>query len=211
MVLILLGAPGAGKGTQAEYLTEALKIPVIGTGNLLRQAVASGSALGLQVKSCMEQGRLVPDEVVVDLVLERLKTPECAHGAILDGFPRTLPQAQALDAAQPSVTAMSIEVPDELIVDRMGGRRACTRCGATYHVTNQPPKTEGICDKCGGPLSVRKDDAPETVRERLELYHRETETLKDHYAQQGRLILVDGTGDVQTVRERVLSAAGVLA
>ena len=189
MKLILLGAPGAGKGTQAEFIQAALKVPVISTGNLLREAVAQGNALGLQAKEYMTSGRLVPDELIIALVREKLASHDCEHGVILDGFPRTVAQAEALDTFAAPDAVVSLEVPDEVIVKRMTGRRTCIKCGATYHVVAAPPKQEGICDKCGSVLEQRKDDKPETVKARLVTYHQETEPLKDFYAKRGVLKL----------------------
>ena len=178
MNLILLGAPGAGKGTQAELLSKRLGIPSISTGNMLREAMQSGSNLGNEVKSCMEAGKLVSDEIVLQIVAERTSRSDCANGFILDGVPRTLVQAQALEQMGVRIDyAVSLEIDDAVIVDRMSGRRVCTKCGATYHLRNNPPKTAGICDSCGGEVATRKDDAPETVRNRLGVYHETTEVL----------------------------------
>ena len=209
MVLILLGAPGAGKGTQAEFLTEALKVPVISTGNLLREAIAQGTELGTAAKSYMDHGRLVPDELIVDLVLRTLASDRCAAGAILDGFPRTVKQAEALDAHLDVGVALSIEVPDEHIVERMAGRRTCPKCQSTYHVVSNPPRAEGVCDKCGTKLGIRKDDDPATVRHRLTVFHDQTEPVKHHYDALNKLIMVDGVGTVQEIRERIARALEV--
>ena len=210
MNLILLGAPGAGKGTQAELLNKQLGIPTISTGNMLREAMANGSELGKQVKSCMESGSLVSDELVLQLVAERTSCADCQNGFILDGVPRTLAQAQALDAKGLVVDhVVSIEIDDEVITGRMTGRRVCTKCGATYHVAVNPPKQEGICDLCGQPVSIRKDDAPETVRHRLEVYHKSTEVLKDYYARQGKLRLVCGDQSIEGANREILTAIGV--
>ena len=187
MKLILLGAPGAGKGTQAEYIKAALGVPVISTGNLLREAIAQGTPLGQQAKSYMDGGHLVPDELIIGLVKEKLHTPECEHGAIFDGFPRTVAQAETLDNMAGVDVALSIEVPDEAIVHRMAGRRTCPKCHATYHIEGNPPKVEGICDKCGTPLGIRHDDDPAVVLQRLEVYHAHTEPVKEHYAALGKL------------------------
>ena len=206
MVLILLGAPGAGKGTQAEYLTEALKVPVLSTGNLLREAIAQGTELGRQASAYMDKGQLVPDGLIVDLALSKLSSEECRRGAILDGFPRTVAQAQALDARLPVDVALSIEVPDEQIVERMAGRRTCPHCQSTYHVVSNPPRAEGVCDKCGAQLGVRRDDEPATVRQRLSVYHSQTEPVKAHYEQQHKLLCVEGVGTVAEIRQRIAGA-----
>ena len=212
MNLILLGAPGAGKGTQAELLTQALGIPSISTGNMLREAMANGSLLGKQVKTCMDSGSLVPDEVVLNLVAERTSQPDCQKGFILDGVPRTLAQAQALDGKGVTIDhVVSIEIDDKLIVGRMSGRRVCTHCGASYHVSVNPPKQEGICDLCGGTVTTRKDDEPETVRHRLEVYHQSTEVLKDYYARQGKLRLIRGDQSIEGAYSEILEAIGAKA
>ena len=210
MNLILLGAPGAGKGTQAELLTQALGIPSISTGNMPREAMANGSELGKQVKSYMDSGSLVPDEVVLSLVAERTSQPDCQKGFILDGVPRTLAQAQALDSKGVTIDhVVSIEIDDSVIVGRMSGRRVCTHCGASYHVLVNPPKQEGICDLCGGTVTTRKDDEPETVRHRLEVYHQSTEVLKDYYARQGKLRLIRGDQSIEGAYSEILEAIGV--
>ena len=209
MNLILLGAPGAGKGTQAELIMQKLNIPSISTGNMLREAIKSGSALGQQVKDCMEQGRLVSDEIVLQIVAERTQRSDCANGFILDGVPRTLAQAQALDRMGVRIDrVVSIEIDDAVIVDRMSGRRVCTQCGASYHIVNNPPKTEGICDLCGGEVATRKDDAPETVRNRLGIYHETTEVLKDYYAAQNKLKLIEGNQSIEDIFQDILKALG---
>ena len=209
MNLILLGAPGAGKGTQAELLTHRLGIPSISTGNMLREAMANGSDLGKQVKSCMDSGSLVPDELVLSLVAERTALPDCNNGFILDGVPRTLAQAQALDAKGVRIDhVVSIEIDDAVIAGRMTGRRVCTHCGATYHIEVNPPKQAGICDLCGSEVATRKDDAPETVRHRLEVYHQSTEVLKDYYAKQGKLRLVCGNQSIEDANAQILTAIG---
>ena len=209
MNLILLGAPGAGKGTQAELLTEALGIPAISTGNMLREAMANGSELGRQVKQYMDGGLLVPDELVLSLVAERVAMPDCANGYILDGVPRTLVQAQALDAKGVRIDhVVSLEIDDDVIAGRMGGRRTCTHCGATYHISANPPKQEDVCDLCGAALSIRKDDAPETVRKRLAVYHASTEVLKDYYAKQGKLRLINGNQSIEGANGEILAAIG---
>ena len=209
MNLILLGAPGAGKGTQAELLTAKLGIPAISTGNMLREAMANGTELGKQVRSYMDSGSLVPDELILGIVAERVSQPDCANGFILDGVPRTLAQAQALDAKGVRIDhVVSIEISDELIVGRMSGRRVCTKCGASYHIVANPPKQEGICDLCGEPVAIRKDDAPETVLHRLEVYHASTEVLKDYYAGQGKLRLVSGDQPIESAQREILAAIG---
>ena len=206
MKLILLGAPGAGKGTQAEYIKAALGVPVISTGNLLREAIAQGTPLGQQAKSYMDGGHLVPDELIIGLVKEKLHTPECEHGAIFDGFPRTVAQAETLDNMAGVDVALSIEVPDEAIVHRMAGRRTCPKCHATYHIEGNPPKVEGICDKCGTPLGIRHDDDPAVVLQRLEVYHAQTEPVKEHYAALGKLRSVQVVGTVDEIRQRIFAA-----
>ena len=209
MNLILLGAPGAGKGTQAELLLEKLSIPAISTGNMLREAMANGSELGQKVKKFMDEGSLVPDEVILDIVAERVAQPDCRNGFILDGVPRTLPQAEALEARGLQIDhVVSIEIDDSVIEGRMTGRRVCGKCGASYHIVANPPKAEDICDSCGGQLMIRKDDAPETVRHRLEVYHQQTEVLKDFYAKRGKLRLVDGSKSIEDANREILSAIG---
>lgn len=209
MKLILLGAPGAGKGTQAEILSEKLRIPAISTGNILREAVKNQTEVGLQAKAFLDKGQLVPDEVVVGIVRERVSMDDCADGFILDGMPRTIPQAQALEDAGIAIDrVVSIEVDDAAIEQRMTGRRVCSSCGASYHVTSHPPGRDGVCDRCGGELIVRADDKPETVRERLTVYHRETEPLKDFYEKLGRLSLVDGSRSIDEISKDILAAAG---
>ena len=210
MNLILLGAPGAGKGTQAEMLVEKLNIPSISTGNMLREAMANGSELGKQVKQTMEAGQLVPDELVLGIVKERTKKDDCKNGFILDGVPRTLAQAKALDAMGIRVDhVVSIEIADDVIEGRMTGRRVCSHCGASYHIVANPPKTEGICDLCGHEVTTRKDDAPETVRNRLKVYHETTEVLKDYYAAQNKLRLVEGNQPIEDAFHDILRALGV--
>ena len=209
MNLILLGAPGAGKGTQAELLTEALGIPAISTGNMLREAMANGCDLGKQVKQYMDAGQLVPDELVLSLVADRVKQADCENGYILDGVPRTLVQAQALDAKGVRIDhVISLEIDDDVIAGRMSGRRTCTGCGATYHISANPPKQEGVCDLCGHELTIRKDDAPETVRNRLKIYHASTEVLKDYYAAQNKLRLINGNQSIENANEEILRAIG---
>ena len=193
MNLILLGAPGAGKGTQAEKICEKLGIPAISTGNMLREAMANGTEMGLKAKSFIDAGKLVPDEVVIGIIRERLQADDCKNGFILDGFPRTIPQAEALDATGVRIDrVIDIEVPDEKIAARLSGRRVCLKCGATYHTEYKKPKTEGVCDVCGDKLVQRKDDMPETVLDRLKTYHEQTEPLKDYYAKKGNLRVVEG-------------------
>ena len=209
MNLILLGAPGAGKGTQAEMLIQQLGIPSISTGNMLREAMANGSELGKQVKSCMESGSLVSDDVILSIVAERVAQSDCKNGFILDGVPRTLAQAEALDAKGVRIDhVVSIEIDDAVIEGRMTGRRVCTKCGASYHIVANPTKQEGICDLCGSEVTIRKDDAPETVRHRLEVYHASTEVLKDYYNKQGKLRLVEGNQPIADANRDILRALG---
>ncbi|WP_417109390.1 adenylate kinase, partial [Hominenteromicrobium sp.] len=187
MKLILLGAPGAGKGTQAEVICKHLGIPAISTGNILREALKSGTEMGLKAKAFMDAGQLVPDEIVIGIIKDRLAEEDCKNGFILDGFPRTIPQAEALDASGVVIDrVIDIEVPDEKIVTRMSGRRVCEKCGSSYHVLYKQPSVEGKCDICGGTLVQRKDDHPDTVKERLEVYHTQTEPLKEFYSKQGK-------------------------
>ena len=210
MKLILLGAPGAGKGTQAEILSRKLGIPTISTGNILRAAIKNGTPVGLKAKSYVESGALVPDDVIIDIVAERLAEGDCDHGYILDGMPRTIPQAEALEKHGIDVDfALSIEISDETIIERMSGRRTCHVCGASYHIVNAPPKVEGKCDNCGGELDVRKDDAPETVKARLEIYHRETEPLKDYYAERGKLRSVDNQPTIEATTAEIERVLGI--
>ena len=209
MNLILLGAPGAGKGTQAELLTEKLAIPAISTGNMLREAMANGSELGKQVKELMESGALVPDDIILGIVAERVVEPDCANGFILDGVPRTLAQAEGLQEKGVRIDhVVSIEIEDSIIEGRMTGRRVCPKCGASYHVVANPPKTEGICDHCQAELAIRKDDAPETVRHRLEVYHAQTEVLKDFYKNLGKLVLIEGNQSIEGANRDILEAIG---
>ena len=212
MNLILLGAPGAGKGTQAELLMEKLSIPGISTGNMLREAIKNGTELGKKVKSYMDGGLLVPDELIMGIVAERVAQPDCANGFMLDGVPRTLAQAEALDAAGVRIDhVVSIEIDDSVIEGRMTGRRVCSACGASYHVVANPPKTEGVCDSCGGELIIRKDDAPETVRKRLEVYHAQTEVLMDYYGKQGKVRHIKGDQSIEGANEDILKAIGAKA
>ena len=209
MNLILLGAPGAGKGTQAELLTAKLSIPAISTGNMLREAIANGTPLGQKVKKIMDEGSLVPDDVILDIVAERVSRPDCAKGFILDGVPRTLAQAEALEARGIHIDhVISIEIDDAVIEARMTGRRVCGSCGASYHIVANPPKTEGVCDQCQGALGIRKDDAAETVRHRLSVYHELTEVLKDFYASRGVLYLVKGDQSIEDAHRDILAAIG---
>ena len=205
MRLILLGAPGAGKGTQAEILSKLLDIPTISTGNIIREALANGTEMGLKAKSFIEAGKLVPDDVVIGIIKERLANEDCNNGFILDGFPRTIPQAEALDNMGIIIDkVVDIDVPDENIVNRMSGRRVCKACGSSYHIENKKPKVEGVCDACGGELQIRKDDAPETVLDRLNVYHEQTEPLKDFYAKCGKLRSVEGTAPITEITEAIL-------
>ena len=209
MNLILLGAPGAGKGTQAELLVKKLSIPAISTGNMLREAMANGTELGKQAKQFMDEGSLVPDELILGIVADRVAQPDCQNGFILDGVPRTLAQAVALDMRGVKIDhVVSIEVDDSEIEGRMTGRRVCAKCGASYHVVANPPKAEGICDSCGGELIIRKDDKPETVRHRLEVYHESTEVLKGFYEMTGRLVKVNGSQSIEGANEDILKAIG---
>ena len=210
MNLILLGAPGAGKGTQAELLTEKLGIPAISTGNMLREAMRNETETGRKVKHYMDNGLLVPDDVILAIVRDRVSCPDCAGGFILDGVPRTIAQAEALEQAGISFDAVvAIEIPDEKIIARMGGRRVCESCGASYHIVNIPPKTEGVCDVCGGKLVQRKDDNPETVRDRLAVYHKETEPLKGFYEARGILKTVEDQPTVAGTTQAILRELGV--
>ncbi len=205
MRLILLGAPGAGKGTQAEILSKKWNVPTISTGNILRAAMKNGTPVGLRAKAFVEAGKLVPVDVIMGILKERLAEADCAEGYILDGVPRTIPQAEAMEESGIQVDcALSIEVEDEVIVERMAGRRTCKNCSATFHVVNHPPKQEGVCDFCGGELGIRKDDAPETVRERLALYHSETEPLKAFYEKRGKLRSVDNQPTIEATTAAIL-------
>lgn len=209
MKLILLGPPGAGKGTQAEILCRRLNIPTVSTGNILRAAVKEGTSVGLKAKSYMDAGKLVPDEVIIGIVGERVEKPDCAMGYILDGVPRTIAQAKSLeDIGVEFDHVISIEADDELVAQRLEGRRMCQSCGATFHVINNPPKEEGVCDICGHSLIQREDDTAATVRHRLEVYHSETEPLKDFYQQRNVLRLVDNEGDIESVNRRIMAVLG---
>jgi len=210
MKIVLLGAPGAGKGTQADLLTKKLGIPSISTGNILRAAVKNGTPVGLQAKSYMDKGALVPDEVIIGIVKERLAEDDCKNGCILDGMPRTIAQAEALENAGIIVDkAVSLDVDDSAIEARMTGRRTCPACGATYHIVANPPKAEGVCDSCGTELTIRKDDEPETVRNRLKIYHDETEPLLKFYGDLGRLSRVDGSQPLDEVTSGIYKALGI--
>ena len=210
MKLILLGAPGAGKGTQAEILSAKLSIPTISTGNILRAAIKDGTPIGLEAKSYMDAGKLVPDSVIIGVVAQRLAQPDCAGGFILDGVPRTIGQAEALDAEGVTFDrVVSIEISDQEIEERMGGRRVCQSCGAPYHVKARPPKTEGVCDACGGTLVQRADDKSETVRERLAVYHAETEPLKGFYEQKGLLTQVANQSTIEATTQVIMEALGL--
>lgn len=207
MKLILLGAPGAGKGTQAEIISEKLMIPTISTGNIIREALKSGTEMGLKAKSFIEAGQLVPDEVVIGIIRDRLAKDDCKNGFILDGFPRTIPQAEALDRMGIEIDkVIDIEVADEKIARRVSGRRVCLDCGATYHVDYKKSKVEGVCDQCGNTLVQRKDDLPETVAERLKVYHDQTEPLKDYYAACGKLTIVEGQEELADTTRLTLAA-----
>ena len=209
MKLILLGAPGAGKGTQADILCKELNIPTISTGNILRAAIKNGTPVGMQAEAYMKAGKLVPDEVIIDIIHDRVAEADCAEGYILDGVPRTIAQAEALEKAGIRFDdVISIEIPDEAIMERMSGRRVCEHCGASYHLVAVPPKTPGVCDKCGGKLVQRHDDEPETVKHRLEVYHKETEPLKDFYAKRGLLKSVENQPTVAATSQAILHALG---
>ena len=207
MRLILLGAPGAGKGTQAEILSRELGIPTISTGNILRAAIREGTAVGLKAKALIEAGKLVDDETIMGIVSERLAKPDCAKGYILDGVPRTIPQAEAMETMGIEIDcALSIEIADETIVERMSGRRTCKNCSQTFHVVYNPPKKDGVCDFCGGELTIRKDDAPETVRARLDTFHKETEPLLAFYEARGKLRRVDNQPSIEETTAAIRSA-----
>ena len=213
MKIIMLGAPGAGKGTQAKMIADKFSIPHISTGDIFRANIKEGTELGRKAKEYMDQGLLVPDELVVTLVVDRLTWEDAKNGYVLDGFPRTIPQAEALTNAlaekgEKVDFAINIDVPDQNIIDRMGGRRACVSCGATYHIVNIPPKKEGICDVCGAELILRDDDKPETVKKRLDVYHEQTQPLIDYYKAEGVLKDVDGTVDMKDVFESIVKVLG---
>lgn len=213
MKIIMLGAPGAGKGTQAKKIAEKYSIPHISTGDIFRVNIKNGTELGKKAKTYMEQGLLVPDELVVDLVVDRVKQDDCSNGYVLDGFPRTIPQAEALDKALAAMGeamdyAINVEVPDENIVRRMSGRRACVDCGATYHIVYAPTNEENICDNCHGELILREDDKPETVQKRLNVYHEQTQPLIDYYTEKNILVEVDGTVDIDEVFAAIVNVLG---
>ena len=213
MKIIMLGAPGAGKGTQAQMIADKYKVPHISTGDIFRANIKNGTELGMEAKKYMDQGLLVPDELVCDLVVDRVQQEDCRNGYILDGFPRTIPQAESLDRALAALGesvdyAVNVEVPDENIVNRMGGRRACVGCGATYHLVYAPTKKEGICDTCGAELILRDDDRPETVQKRLGVYHEQTQPLIDYYSKKGILKDVDGTMDMGAVFQAITEILG---
>ena len=213
MKIIMLGAPGAGKGTQAKMIAAKYGIPHISTGDIFRANIKNGTELGAKAKEYMDKGLLVPDELVVDLVIDRFKEPDCEKGYVLDVFPRTIPQAEALDKALTAIGesvdyAINVEVPDENIVRRMGGRRACVGCGATYHIVYSPTKEEGKCDTCGGELIIRDDDKPETVQNRLAVYHEQTQPLIDYYTNKGIIAEVDGTVDMNDVFDAIVKILG---
>ena len=207
MNVILLGAPGAGKGTQAEVISARLGIPTISTGNMLRAAVKEGTEYGLKAKAAMDSGALVSDDIVIGILKDRIAQDDCKKGFILDGFPRTVPQAEALDAMGVKIDkVIELAVDEELIKKRLTGRRVCLKCGATYHVTNKAPKVEGVCDVCGEPLAIRKDDEPATVIDRLKTYHEKTAPLKDYYEAQGKLATVEGTNDIEGTADMMIKA-----
>ena len=213
MKIVMLGAPGAGKGTQAKKIAEKYKVPHISTGDIFRANIKDQTELGQKAKTYMDQGLLVPDELVVDLVVDRVNQPDCDSGYILDGFPRTIPQAEALDKALEELGqrvdyAIDVEVPDENIVSRMSGRRACVDCGATYHMVYAPTKKEGVCDRCGGSLILRDDDKPETVKKRLDVYHEQTQPLIDYYKSAGILKEINGTIDIEDVFSEIVKILG---
>lgn len=209
MKLILLGAPGAGKGTLASYLIEKMGIPSISTGNILREAIKNNTPLGQKAKGFMDAGQLVPDELVINLLEERIAQRDCKSGFILDGFPRTIPQAEALDKIAEIDCALSLEVPYEVIAKRMTGRRVCLRCGATYHIEANPPRVQGVCDICGDKLVIRSDDQPDVVKRRQETYHEQTEPLKGYYEAQGKLKCIDGTQGIQETEKLAVAALGL--
>ena len=210
MKIIFLGAPGAGKGTKADIVAERFGIPTISTGAMIREAIKSGTKMGLEAKKFIDAGQLASDEVVIGIIKERLAESDCSKGFILDGFPRTVPQAEALDNMGITLDkVISLEVPDDVIVERMSGRRVCPKCGATYHVSDNPSRAGSLCEKCSEELTIRSDDAPEVVLSRLAVYHETTEPLKDYYAAKGILSLVDGVGTVEETAARTFRALGV--
>ena len=213
MKIIMLGAPGAGKGTQAKKIADKYQVPHISTGDIFRANIKNGTELGMKAKTYMDQGLLVPDELVVDLVVDRLAQDDCANGCVIDGFPRTIPQAECLDAALAAKGeaidyAVDVDVPDENIINRMSGRRACVACGATYHIVHIPTKVEGVCDRCGESLILRDDDKPETVKKRLDVYHAQTQPLIDYYTEKNVLKSVDGTKDMEEVFQAIVDILG---
>ncbi|MCI8866440.1 MAG: adenylate kinase [Lachnospiraceae bacterium] len=213
MKIIMLGAPGAGKGTQAKKIAEKYGIPHVSTGDIFRANIKGGTELGKKAKSYMDQGQLVPDDVTIGMLLDRISQADCENGYVLDGFPRTIPQAKSLTDAlnargEKMDYAVDVDVPDEAIVTRMGGRRACVKCGATYHVAFNPPKAEGVCDACGDTLVLRDDDKPETVQKRLTVYHDQTQPLIDYYRNEGILVTVDGTKELNQVFTDIIAVLG---
>lgn len=213
MKIIMLGAPGAGKGTQAKQIADKYSIPHISTGDIFRANLKAGTELGKKAKEYMDQGLLVPDELTCDLVMDRIAQDDCKNGFVLDGFPRTIPQAEALDAALTKINqkmdyAIDVDVPDDNIINRMSGRRACLNCGATYHIVSIPTKVEGVCDRCGNPVVLRDDDQPETVKKRLNVYHEQTQPLIDYYQKQGILKSVDGTQPMEEVFNSIVGILG---
>lgn len=213
MKIIMLGAPGAGKGTQAKKIADKYQIPHISTGDIFRANIKEGTELGKKAKSYMDQGQLVPDELTLELIMDRFQNPDCKNGYVLDGFPRTIPQAEALTEAlakkgETIDYAINVEVPDENIINRMGGRRACLACGSTYHIVYAPTKVEGICDRCGEKLVLRDDDEPETVKNRLNVYHNQTQPLIEYYTKQGKLAEVDGTQSMEDVFNAIVKILG---
>lgn len=213
MKIIMLGAPGAGKGTQAKKIADKYQIPHISTGDIFRANIKEGTELGKKAKTFMDAGKLVPDELTIDLLMDRISRPDCVNGYVLDGFPRTIPQAESLEAAlekrgEKIDYAINVEVPDENIIHRMSGRRACLNCGATYHVVHIPTRVEGICDRCGSELVLRDDDKPETVKKRLDVYHEQTQPLIEFYSQRGVLVNVDGTRDMEVVFADIVEILG---
>ena len=213
MKIIMLGAPGAGKGTQAKKIADKYQIPHISTGDIFRANIKEGTELGKKAKSYMDQGQLVPDELTLELIMDRFQNPDCENGYVLDGFPRTIPQAEALTEAlakkgETIDYAINVEVPDENIINRMGGRRACLACGSTYHIVYAPTRVEGLCDRCGEKLVLRDDDKPETVKNRLNVYHNQTQPLIDYYSKQGKLAEVDGTQSMEDVFNAIVKILG---
>ena len=207
MRIVLLGAPGAGKGTQATQIEKEYNIPAISTGQIIRETIAAGTALGNKMKSFIDRGELVPDDVVVEIVKERIKKDDCKNGYILDGFPRTVSQAIIMEKLPILIdVALELDVDEDIIVDRLSGRRVCSKCGATYHISSNPSKKEGICDKCGGALELREDDVPEIIRHRLEVYNEQTKPLKDFYKERGLLLTVRSCDKVEDTKDAILEA-----